>query len=231
MFLSKLSVNRPVTITMLIMVFVVFGAMAYFGLSYNLMPDVKIPVVSIQTIYGGAGPEEIETQISKKIEDAIATVSNIDYIQSYSMENVSYVIIKFKQGKDVDIANQEVKDKVDAILNDLPDDAQKPVVSKFDISATPVMNLVLSGEQSLLVLNEYAENTLKDRLSQIPGVGQIELEGGQNREIQVKLDDQTVFQNSISINQLSQILAAYNLDLPAGQFKSDNQEISVKVKG
>ena len=231
MFLSKLSVNRPVTITMLIMVFVVFGAMAYFGLAYNLMPDVKIPVVSIQTIYGGAGPEEIETQISKKVEDAVATVSNIDYIQSYSMENVSYVIISFKQGKDVDIANQEVKDKVDAILNDLPDDAQKPVVSKFDISATPVMNLVLSGEQSLLELNDYAENTLKDRLSQIPGVGQIELEGGQNREIQVKLDDQTVFQNSVSINQLSQVLAAYNLDLPAGQFKSGNQEISVKVKG
>lgn len=231
MFLSKLSVERPVTVVMMIMVFVVFGAMAYFGLSYNLMPEVKIPVVSIQTIYAGAGPEEIENLITKKIEDAIATVSNIDYIQSYSMENVSYVIVKFDLGKDVDIANQEIKDKIDVILNDLPNDSDKPKVSKFDMGAEPVMNLVLSGKQSAMELNDYADKVLKDRLSQVQGVGQVDLEGGQQREIQVKLKDAVVYQNSISVSQLSQILAAYNFDLPAGQFKSNNQELSVKVKG
>lgn len=231
MFLSKLSVERPVTITMMIFVFIVFGALAYFGLSYNLMPDVDIPVLSIQTVYGGAGPKEVETQITEKIEDAVATVSNIDYIQSYSMENVSYVIINFKQGKDIDVANQEVKDKVDGIINNLPTDADKPVVAKYDIGATPIMNLVLSGKQSPLELNDYAENVLKDRLSQIPGVGQVELEGGQKREIQVVLDDKTVYSNSVSLTQLSGVLAAYNLDLPAGQFKSNNQELNVKVKG
>jgi HAE1 family hydrophobic/amphiphilic exporter-1 len=195
------------------------------------MPDVKIPVLSIQTIYAGAGPQEVETQITEKIEDAVSTVSNIDYVQSYSMENVSYVIISFKQGKDIDVANQEVKDKVDAIINDLPKDADKPKVAKFDIGASPIVNLVLSGTQSPLELNDYAENVLKDRLSQIPGVGQVELEGGQQREIRVELDDKTVYSNSISLTQLSGVLAAYNLDMPAGQFKSNNQELNVKIKG
>ena len=231
MFLSKMSVNRPVTVTMLILVFVVFGAMAYFSLAYNLLPDIKLPVVSVQTIYPGAGPEEIETQISKKIEDQISTVSNIDFIQSYSMDNASIVLVKFKMGKDVDIANQEIKDKIDSIINDFPADAQKPIVAKIDLTEMPVMNLVLSGDQSLLELTDYAENVLKDRLSQIHGVGQVNLEGSRKREIQIELTDQAVYQNSLSILQLSQILAAYNLDLPAGNFKSDKQEVAVKIKG
>ncbi len=231
MFLSNLSINRPVTITMFLLVFVVFGGLAYFGLTLNLMPDVSIPYVSIQTVYPGAGPVEVESQISKKIEDAVATISNIDNIESYSMENISYVIIKFDLGKDVDIANQEVKDKVDAILNNLPSDAEKPKIAKFDIGAQPIINLVLSGKQSLTELNEYADKDLKDRLSQIQGVAQVELEGGQAREIQIELNAKTVYQNSLSLNQLGQVLAAYNLDLPAGQFKTEGQELSVRVKG
>ncbi|MDD3501423.1 MAG: efflux RND transporter permease subunit, partial [Candidatus Cloacimonetes bacterium] len=231
MFLSKVSVNRPVTITMLILVFVVFGSIAYFSLSYNLMPDVDLPVVAIQTVYPGAGPEEIESQITKKIEDAISTVSDIDYIQSFSLDNASFVLTMFKKSKNVDVANQEIKDKIDMIINNFPADAQKPIVLKVDLTAMPVMNLVLSGNQSLLELSDYAENTLKDRLSQIPGVGQVDLEGQRKREIHVELTDQSVYQNSISMLQLSQILAAYNLDLPAGNFKYGKQEVSVKIKG
>ena len=108
MFLSKLSIERPVLVTMAIMVFVVFGLLAYFGMPLDLMPDVELPYVSIQVVYPGAGPEEVETQVTNRIEEAIATVSNIDQVQSYSLESVSVTLIAFNLGKDVDIAIQEV---------------------------------------------------------------------------------------------------------------------------
>lgn len=135
MFLSSISIKRPIMISMFLIAFVVFGALAYFGLTLNMMPDVDIPVVTVQTVYPGAGPNEIEIQVTKKIEDAVSTVSKIDLIRSFSMEGVSMVIIQFDLDKDVDIGNQEVKDKVNAIINTLPRDAELPVVVKFDIGA------------------------------------------------------------------------------------------------
>ena len=115
MFLAKLSINRPVMITMFIFVFVLFGILAYFSLPLNLMPVVDIPYVTVQTIYPGAGPLEIESQVTKRLEDAISTVSKIDVIDSYSMDNVSFIIVKFKLGKDPNIASQEIKEKVDRL--------------------------------------------------------------------------------------------------------------------
>ncbi len=219
MFLSKVSINRPVMTTMLVLVFIVFGALAYFTLSLNLMPDAEFPFITIQTIYPGAGPKEIEIQISKKIEDAVATISKIDYIESYSMDNVSFVIMRFELDKDVNIASQEVKDKVDAILNQFPTDAEKPVIGKFDFGAFPIIDMILSGNSSGRELFEMADKKLKDRFSQIEGVANVEITGGQEREIHVEFDDKVVFQNSISLPQMSQILAAHNLDMPGGQFQ------------
>jgi len=217
--------------TMFLLVFVVFGLLAYFSLPLNLMPDVKVPVVSVQTVYAGAGTKEIETQITKRVEDAIATVSKIDYVQSYSMEGMSYVIIRFKMGKDVDIANQEVKDKVDAILSEFPKDADKPSIKKFEVGAEPIMNLVFSGNLSAQELYEYADKKLKDRFSQIEGVAQVNLSGGQEREINVRLDGRTVYENNLSLAALAQILAAQNMDMPGGNFHRDGQEYSVRLKG
>jgi len=231
MFLSDLSVDRPVMVSMALFVFIVFGVLAYFSMPLNLMPEVNIPYVVVQSIYPGAGPSEVETQVTKKIEDAIATVSEIDYIQSYSLENVSLVMIAFKMQKNVDIANQEVKDKVDAILRDLPSDLQKPIVQKMDINAIPFMDLVLSGNMDGKALYELADTKLKDRFGQIAGVAQVDLTGGNKRQIQVRLNDQVVFQNKISLAQLMQILAAQNMDMPAGNFQRGTQEYSVRLKG
>ena len=231
MFLSKLSINRPVMITMVILVFIVFGFLAYLSLPLNLMPVAAIPYVTVQTIYPGAGPQEIETQISKPIEDVISTVSRIDFMRSYSMDNVSYVIIAFDLGKDPNVASQEVKDKVDAIINQLPSDAERPSVQKLDITSTPIMDLVLSGDLSGRELFEIADKQLKDRLSQIEGVANVDITGGQEREIHVEFDDKTVFQNSISLSQFAQILAAQNLDMPGGNFIQKDQDYSVRLKG
>jgi HAE1 family hydrophobic/amphiphilic exporter-1 len=231
MFLAKLSINRPVMMTMFILVFIVFGILAYLGLSLNLMPDIDIPFVTIQTLYPGAGPQEIETQISRRIEDAVATVSQVDFIQSYSMDNVSFVLLRFDMGKEIEVALREVKEKVDAILNDLPRDAERPLVSSWDFAAMPVVDLVFSGNFSPIELYDYADMRLRDRFSQIEGVARVEMSGGQKREIQVLLDRKTVEQYGISLPQLTGIIAAHNLDMPGGQFQQSGQELSVRLAG
>ena len=199
MFLSSISIKRPIMISMFLIAFVVFGALAYFGLTLNMMPDVEIPVVTVQTVYPGAGPNEMEIQVTKKIEDAVSTVSKIDFIRSFSMEGVSYVIIQFDLDKDVDIGNQEVKDKVNTILNELPRDAELPVITKFDISAFPVLDIVLTGDMSVRDLYDLADKKIKDRFSQIQGVGRVDIKGGVEREIRVELDNRVVFQNAYFI--------------------------------
>ncbi|MDD3535798.1 MAG: efflux RND transporter permease subunit [Candidatus Cloacimonetes bacterium] len=231
MFLAKLSIERPVLVSMAILVFVVFGALAYFEMPLNLMPDVELPYVSISTIYPGAGPKEVETLITTKIEEAVATVSQIDFVQSYSIENVSIILVAFELDKDVDVASSEVKDKVDAILRDLPSDIERPSVQKFDFSAFPFMDIVLSGDMDPREMYELADSRLRERFSQIKGVAQVSLSGGAKREISVELNDRAVYHNSISLMQLNQILAAQNMDMPGGNFSHSSQEYSVRLKG
>ena len=231
MFLAKVSINRPVLTIVGILVFLIFGLIAYFGLNLNLMPDVEIPIVTVRTIYPGAGPKETETLITKRIEDAVATISQIERIESYSLDGASVIIIEFQLSKDVNIANQEVKDKIDLIINDLPTDAFKPVVQKVDLRLTPVVDVVLSGNLNPRQLYEIADKTLKDRFSQINGVANVQITGGQEREIRVVLDNKVVYENNISLPQLSQILKLHNMDIPGGYFQIGNQEYTVRLQG
>ncbi len=231
MIISDLSIKRPIMMSMFLLVLVLFGGISYTSLNIDLMPDVDIPFITIQTVYPGAGPKEIETQITKKIEDAVSSVSQIKSITSYSLEGASFVIIEFALDKDVDIANQEVKDNVDEILASLPNDSEAPVVKKFQVGAKPIVDLVLEGNMDPIQLYELADKTLKDRFSQIAGVASVNITGGQEREIKVELDNRVVFQNGISLTQLSQILASQNIDIPGGQFQNSSQEYSSRVKG
>lgn len=231
MFLAKVSINRPVLTTVGILIFLIFGLIAYNRLNLNLQPDVEIPFVTIQTIYPGAGPKEIETLITKRIEDAISTISQIERIESYSLDGASIIIIEFQLGKDVNVANQETKDKVDEIINDLPTDAKKPIIQKVDLRLFPVVDVVLSGNLDSRQLYEIADKTLKDRFSQIDGVAKVQITGGQEREIRVQLDNKVVFENNISLPQLTQILQLHNLDIPGGYFQIGNQEYTVRLDG
>ena len=231
MFLAKLSIDRPVMVTMAILVFVVFGAMAYMGMPLNLMPDVELPYVSVMTVYSGAGPREVESQVTTKLEEAVATVPQIDFTQSFSMENASIILVAFELDKDINVGSAEVKDKVDGVLRDLPDGVDRPSVQKFDFSSFPFMDLVLTGDMDPRELYELADGPLRERLSQIKGVAQVSLSGGAKREISVQMPDRVVYQNNISLAQLNQILAAQNLDMPAGNFTKGTQEYSVRLKG
>jgi hydrophobic/amphiphilic exporter-1 (mainly G- bacteria), HAE1 family len=231
MFLAKVSINRPVLTTVGILILLIFGAIAYFSLNLNLQPDVEIPYVTVQTVYPGAGPKEIETLITKRIEDAVSTISQIERIESYSLDGASIIIIEFQLGKDVNVANQETKDKVDEIINDLPEDAEKPVVQKIDIRLFPVVDVVLSGNLGPRKLFEIADKTLKDRFSQINGVANVQITGGQEREIRVVLNNRVVYENNISLPQLTQILQAANMDIPGGYFQIGDQEYTVRLEG
>ena len=231
MKISDLSINRPIMMTMFLLVTILFGIIAYFNLKLDLMPDVDIPYVTVQTVYPGAGPQEIETQVTKKIEDAVSSVSQIKSITSYSLEGASIVVIEFELNKNIDIANQEVKDNIDGILSNLPTDIKKPIIKKIDFGAQPVIDIVLSGNKSPIELYEIAEKKLKDRFSQIKGVGNVNIVGGQQREIRVELDNRVVYQNVISLPQLNQMLTAENIDIPGGQIQKESQEYSSRVKG
>ncbi|HPN36954.1 MAG TPA: efflux RND transporter permease subunit [Melioribacteraceae bacterium] len=231
MSLARISINRPIMTTMGLLVFLLFGAIAYFTLNLNLQPDVEIPYVTIQTVYPGAGPKEIETLISKRIEDAVSTVSKIERVESYSLDGASIVIIEFKMGKDPDIANQEVKDKVDEIINELPTDAETPIVQKVDLKAFPIVDVILTGNMDPRELYDIADKTLKDRFSQVEGVAKVNISGGQEREIRIVVDNKVAFENSISMPQLIQVLAAQNVNIPGGYFNISNQEFTVRVLG
>ena len=231
MIFVKISINRPVMTTMGILVFLIFGILAYMNLNLNQMPDVEIPYVTVQTIYPGAGPKEIETLVTKRIEDAVSTVSQIESIESFSLDGASIIILEFSVGKDVDVANQEVKDKVDEIQNDLPVASEKPIVQKVDLRAFPIIDVVLSGDLDPRELYQVADNVLKDRFSQIEGVAKVNITGGQEREIRVILEKKDIYQNLISMPQLLQILAAHNMKMPGGYFQIEDQEFTVRMDG
>ncbi len=231
MFLAKLSVDRPVLTTVILMVFIIFGGLAFNKLNLNHMPKVEIPYVTVTTVYPGAGPKETETLITKKVEDAVSTISQIKRIESYNLDVAAITLLEFDLSKDVNVANQEVKDKVDQILNQLPSDAKKPIIQKIDINAFPIMDIILSGNVNSRTLYHLASTRLKDRFSQINGVADVKISGGQEREIRIALENKVVYENFISLPQLLGIIGSQNIDLPSGTFKISNQEYSVRVKG
>ncbi len=232
MFLSNISIKRPIMMTMILLVSIIFGAMAYFKLPMNLFPNADIPYVTVQTIYPGAGPQEVASGVSDILEDEIATVSKIEELKSYSMDNVSLIMIRFELDKDVDIAKDEVKAKVDAVVNDLADGVQLPVVEKFDPTQTPIMQLVVSSDNlSSLELYDLADNRIKDQFNQIEGVAAVNLVGGVQREIKVGMTPNIARQEYFTPLQLAQKLGMANVDIPSGSYSIDGREISVKSKG
>ena len=231
MNVPELSIRRPVLVTMFLAALLLAGVIGYRSLALNYNPDIDIPVITIQTVYPGAGPREVATQVSRVIEDEVSTVSGINALTSYSLENASVIIIEFGLQKDPDIASQEVKDKIEVVLNDLPSDAQSPVTQKFDITATPVITLMLSGDIPDVELGLLARTTVRDSLSQVPGVGNVELEGLREREIHVEFDNRAVFENRISLPQVAQILSAANMDMPAGNISDGRSDLPVRLAG
>src|SRR5512136_1626027 len=173
---------------MLTLTVVVFGLLSYPRIGVDQMPDVEFPVVTVTTVLPGADPESIERNVSKPLEEALNTLSGLDTLRSVNVENLSQIVIRFDLERNVDVAAQDVRDRVQATLSKLPREIQTPVVEKFDLGASPVATLAFSAAMPIDRLTKVAEDVLKPALQQLTGVGAVELIGGQKREITVVAD-------------------------------------------
>jgi hydrophobic/amphiphilic exporter-1 (mainly G- bacteria), HAE1 family len=231
MSISEVAIRRPVFTSMLSLLLIVLGLLGFKRLGTDLFPDVTFPVVIVTTVYRGAGPGEVETQVIKPIEDAVAGISGIDKIHSYSRENAGVVVVQFKLSESLDRATQDVRDKVSGVVSKLPKDADAPVVSRVDISAVPVLTYAASADVGSQQLRKLIEDRLQPALQQLEGVAEVRITGGDVREIQVDLSIDKTMAVGLSPLEVAQRVGAENLNLPAGRLKLGPTELTVRTLG
>lgn len=224
-------IKRPSMIIVLFSVLALGGLLSYKYLSYELMPEFSVPVVTVTTVYPGAAPSEVESEVSKKIEDAVSGLDNIDDIITKSLENASIVIIQFKPGTDVDKALDETQRKINNMVSDLPDDVETPSLSKISPSDQPIMQLLATSALPNEVFYQQVEDRYLPLLQQIPGVAEITMVGGDKREIRINVDDDKLNYYGLSLLQVTQAINQANLEFPTGKVKSSSEQITLKLAG
>ena len=229
--LAELCVRRPVFASVIILALVVVGWFSYMKLGVDRFPKVEFPTVVITTTLTGAAPEEIETDITDKIEEAVNTISGIDSLQSISSEGASIVTVQFVLEKDADVAAQEVRDKVNAILRDLPKDVDPPVVQKFASDAIPVIAVALSGPGSIRDVSEYADKTFRRRIESLNGVGQVQVIGARPRQINVIVDTAKLSSLDLTVAQVVAALQSQNIQIPGGRVEQGMREMTLRTYG
>ncbi len=231
MILSEVSIKRPVFITMVTIAMVLFGLICYSRIGINLFPDVEFPMVTVVTVLKGASPETIETKVTDKIEEAVNTINGVTKIMSYSLENISQVVIEFDLDKKVDIAAQDVRDKVSGIRSSLPTDIEDPIIEKIDIGAAAIMSVIYSSNKPIGEKTKYAKDVIKERLQRVSGVGSIKIIGGLEREIRIWVSTEKMLQYGVSIDEVKRALTTENVEIPGGKLETGDRDIVVKVKG
>ena len=231
MGLAALCVRRPVFATMLVMVFVVLGVASFSRLGVDLYPKIDMPRATITTTLPGASAEEMETEVTKPIEEAVNTIQGIDELRATTVEGVSRVNITFVLERDVEQAVQDVRDRVSTILYRLPEGIDPPVIEKLDPDAQPVMSISVSGDRSIREITEIADKQIKQRLESVTGIGQILIIGGQKRAIQIEIDAEKMNALGISVSQLSQTLQRQNIEIPSGRIEQGQREVTLRMLG
>ncbi|HMU39395.1 MAG TPA: efflux RND transporter permease subunit [Pseudomonadota bacterium] len=232
MVLSDISIKRPVFITMIMLAFVVLGGFAFRRLSVDEFPNVDLPVVTVTTVWPGAGPESVESDISKKVEEALNTVSGVKQISSQSLEGVSSVVVLFHLHVKINDAANDVREKIAKIKSDLPQDSKDSLIERFDPGDRPILALALSSDSmSVKDLTELADLSLRKKLENVPGVGKVTLVGGAKREIEVLLDPARLDARGLLPMDIINGLKSSNLDLPAGRIERGSQETLLRVAG
>ncbi|MEA2490579.1 MAG: multidrug efflux pump [Acidobacteriota bacterium] len=229
--LAEICIKRPVFATMIVLALVVVGAAGYSRLGVDRYPSVDLPTVSVRTGLPGAAPEEVESLITQQIEEVVNTVDGIDELRSVSGPGTSNVIATFKLDRDLDTATQDVRDRVNTVLNRLPEDATPPVISKFDNDSTPVLTIALSGERSLRELTEIADKTVRVQLERTSGVGAVNVVGGLERAINVWVDADRLAAYQLPITTVRTALDRQNADLPGGNVTGARQELTLRTMG
>jgi len=231
-WLARISVQRPVLAWVLMLVILVLGTVGYRGLGIDQFPNVDVPVVVVTTQLPGAAPEEIESDVTDKIEGAVNQISGIDDLNSVSSEGVSQVVIMFKLDKNTDVAAQEVRDKVNTVLRELPTGIEQPIISKVEPSAAPVLYLGVRGkDKSLRDLSEVADKKVRRQLETILGVGKVTIIGGRQRQIQVLMDPVALRAAGLTPVDVMNTLQSQNLTTPGGNLETGPQSVTLRIDG
>ncbi len=231
MNLTALAIRRPVFTVMVILALLVLGLTGLSKLGTDLFPDVSVPVVSINVVYPGAAPSEVETLITKPIEDAVVSLNGIDRVTSSSRESLSTVVVLFKLGTNVEEAATQVRERVAQIRASLPTDVKEPAVSRIDTSAMPVVQYSVHSKRPLYEIRDFTDDVIRPALEQVEGVAQVVIHGGAEREIHVNLDQAKLDALGLTPGVVSQALAAGGITVPAGRLTQGNREISVRTVG
>ncbi len=230
-WLAEICVKRPVFATMLILSLVVVGAFSFFSLGVDLFPKIDFPTLTVTVVNPGASPEEIETEITEKVEEAVNTISGIDELRSSSIEGISRVFVQFVLEKDVEVAFNEVQQKVQTIIPNLPVTAEQPTVLKLDTDAAPVLRITVSGQASLRDVTQVAKNDIKEKIESVSGVGQITLIGGQERQINIWVDPDRMRAYNITPVEVNAAVNVQNIEFPSGRLDEGEKETSVRTVG
>lgn len=231
MSITEIAIKRPSLVIVFFTVLGVLGAISYSRLSYELIPKFDAPIIFVSTVYPGASPGEVENNVTKKVEDALASLENVTSIRSTSFESVSTVTLEFKQDADINISLQDAQRKLSAIESALPDDSDAPILSKFSSSEFPIMQVGATASLPPTQLYDLIKQRVKPALSRVNGVGQISLVGGQEREIKVLINREQLEGHGLSLLQLVQAIQQANLEFPTGKIKSENAQIQVRLSG
>jgi hydrophobic/amphiphilic exporter-1 (mainly G- bacteria), HAE1 family len=229
--LAEICVRRPVFATMLIMTLVVLGIFSYNRLTVERFPRVEFPTITVTTRLPGAAPEEVETEITDKIEEAVNTISGIEDLRSTSSEGVSLVFITFDLNRELDSAAQDVRDKINTVIPELPQTIDQPTVEKLDPDASPIMTISLASNRSVREITEYADKVLRRQIESVNGVGQVQILGGRKRQVNVYLEGDKLRAYNLTVAQVSQALQAQNLEVPGGRIEQTNRTLTLRTLG
>jgi multidrug efflux pump len=230
--LADLSIRRPVLTTVAMAALVVFGLLAYARMPVRELPDVEFPIVSVVTALPGASPEVVETEVTEVLEEEVSSIEGIRTITSESTDEVSRITIEFNLDRAIDVAAQDVRDKIARVRGDLPEDAEEPRVSKLDIDAQAVMWIALTAPgRTPVELTDYADRVIKDRLQTLPGVGSIIIGGERRPAVRIGLDRTRLQARGLTVSDVVQALRDENVELPSGRIESTTREFTVKTEG
>lgn len=231
MKLAEVSIKRPSLVIVMLALLIIGGLFSYTQLSYELIPKFEVKVVTVATVYPGASPAEVENTVSRKMEDAVSSLEGVKKIQSKSYESLSVVIIEFRADADVDYALNEAQRKINAIRSDLPEDIDEPSLSQFSLSDMPIMSMGLTANLTENELYDLIDQRIQPELSRIPGVAQVNIIGGQEREIRVNLNQEKLEGYGLTIPQVQQVISLSNLDFPTGNLKTRENSTLIRLAG
>lgn len=231
MKITELSIKRTTIPVVIFTLLAIGGLFTYSLLNKELIPNMEVPVNAVMTVYPGAAPSEVETSVSKKIEDAVSAIEGIKTINTYSMESMSIVVIYYKDGIDADLSLQDCERKVNAIKTDLPENCKEPQFMKFDMNMYPIMTIAAKADIPDKDFYDIVDKEIRASLSQIKGVASVSIIGGNQREIQIKVDARKIAQYGLSLTQVKQMIEAANVDFPTGKIKDNETKFIVRIAG